>query len=275
MAPSGVAPGRRGWPLAFVALATTATVLFLAIPGSIEGKSLAALHGLCAQQPTHSLYYGDQRLPFDARMTGIYGGFATAALYLLARRRWRFGDVPAIPVVALLALFVVALGVDGVNSTLRDIGAWHAYTPNNELRLATGMLTGAALALFLWMLVAQVGFSPRVRVRRPPIAGPGDLALLLAVEAAVAGIVLSHWPPLRLPLTFVLLSAAVVVVTGLTLAFVLLLGRREARASTTADLAGPATIALAVALLTIGALGGGRFLLEWWLEIEPAVRGSL
>jgi hypothetical protein len=27
--------------------------------------------------------------------------------------------------------------------------------------------------------------------------------------------------------------------------------------------------------LLIGGLGGGRFLLEWWLGIEPVVRGSV
>jgi hypothetical protein len=42
----------------------------------------------------------------------------------------------------------------------------------------------------------------------------------------------------------------------------------------TADLAGPATVALVVALLVIGGLGGGRFLLEWWLGIEPIVRSA-
>lgn len=247
---------------------------FLLLPGSIEDKSLAALHGLCAQQPTHSFYFGEQRLPFDARMTGIYGGFALSAIYLLARGRWRHGNVPPIAVTALLASFILALGVDGINSTLRDMGTWYAYEPHNLLRLATGMLTGTALAAFIWMMISQVGFTSRTRVRRSPISGIGDLAMLLAIEAVVSGIILTGWNLLRIPLTFLLLVSAVAVVTGLTLAFVLLLGRREARAVSTADLAGPATIALLVALLMIGALGGGRFLLEWWLGIEPVVRSA-
>jgi uncharacterized membrane protein len=242
------------------------------IPGSIEGKSLAVLHGLCAQQPTHSFYFGDQRLPFDARMTGIYGGFAIAAGYLLARGRWRSGNVPSIPITILLTAFVAVMGIDGLNSTLRDMGTWYAYHPRNELRLATGMLTGTALAVFIWMMIAQIGFHSRARVRRSPLSGLGDLGLLLSVEAAISGIILTGWGPLRLPLTFLLLFSAIAVVTGLSLAFVLLLGRREAKAFATADLAGPATIALLSALLLLGALGGGRFLLEWWLGIEPVVR---
>ncbi|MEX1158821.1 MAG: DUF2085 domain-containing protein [Thermomicrobiales bacterium] len=265
----------RLWSAAFAVCCALTGLGFLLLPGSIEGKSLAALHGLCAQQPTHSFYFGDQRLPFDARMTGIYGGFALTAIYLLARRRWRHGDLPSFAVIALLGLFVAALGVDGVNSTLRDVGVWHAYAPHNTLRLATGMLTGTALAVFVWMLVAQVGFAPRARVRRKPISGAADLTLLLATQAIAAGVILTGWSLLRVPLTFLLLLSAVTAVGGLALAFVLLLGRREARAITTADLAGPATVALLVALLLIGGLGGGRFLLEWWLGIEPVVRGSL
>jgi hypothetical protein len=207
-------------------------------------------------------------------MTGIYGGFAITALYMLERGRWRYGNVPSIAVTALLGSFILLLGIDGVNSTLRDMGAWYAYEPLNELRLATGMLTGTALAVFIWMMTAQLGFSSRARVRRSPIAGLRDLGLLLAVEAAAASLILTGWSLLRLPLTFLLLVAAVAVITGLTLAFVLLLGRREARAVTTTELAGPATIALLVSLLVIGGLGGGRFLLEWWLGIEPVVRSA-
>jgi uncharacterized membrane protein len=268
-----VARNRRRWPIVFAVLCGLTGLGFLLLPGSIEGKSLAALHGLCAQQPTHSFYYGDQRLPFDARMTGIYGGFAITALYMLARGRWRYGNVPSIVVTALLASFILVMGVDGVNSTLRDVGAWYAYEPRNEFRLATGLLTGTALAVFIWMMTAQVAFTSRARVRRSPISGLRDLGLLLAIEAAVAGLIVTGWSLLRLPLTFVLLVAAVAVVTGLTLAFVLLLGRREGRAVTTHDLAGPATIALVIALLVMSGLGGGRFLLEWWLGIEPVVRG--
>lgn len=269
-----VAPSGRRWSIVFAVICAATALGFLVIPGTIDGKALAALHGLCAQQPTHSLYFAGQRLPFDARMTGIYSGFAVTACYLLARGRWRHGDLPSVALTALLASFIVALGVDGVNSTLRDMGVWHAYPPANELRLATGMLTGTTLAVFIWMMIAQVGFAGRARIRRSPLTGAGDLALLLTVEAAVAGLVLTGWPVLRLPLTFLLLASAVAAVTGLTLAFVLLLGRREARAVSTSDLAGPATVALVIALLIIGALGGGRFVLEWWLGIEPVMRST-
>ena len=58
---------RPGWPALFVSLVAGSLAIFSLFPGSREGKSLAVLHGLCAQQPTLSYYLGEARLPFDAR----------------------------------------------------------------------------------------------------------------------------------------------------------------------------------------------------------------
>jgi uncharacterized membrane protein len=263
----------RGWPLAFALLASSALLCFVVAPWSVEGKALAVLHGLCAQQPGHTLYFGAERLPFDARMSGIYGGFAVAALFLLARGRWRAGGIPSIGVLLLLAGGVAALGLDGVNSTLVDARAPHLYAPRNELRLATGLLTGTALAVFAWLLLGQIGFAPNAARRRRVVAGVRELAALLAVQAAFGLLVASTWAPLRVPITFVLLFAAVALLTALVLAFVLLLSRRENQALDTWQLAGPATAALLLAFAILGLAGGGRFLLEALLGVQTGGSG--
>ena len=250
------------WPAVFVALCTLPVAIFLLLPWSIEGKSLAVLHGLCAQQPGHSFYFGDGRLPFDARMTGIYGGFAVSSFYLLARRRWGHGGLPSWQVGAVLLLFVGALGVDGLNSTLLDMGLWHLYTPMNELRLATGLLTGLALTAFVWLLVGQVSLRQSERTLKPVIAGMRDIGAILVLFAFYLGIVLTAWEPLRLPLTALLITSAIAVLTGLSLAFVLLIGKRENQASTTSQLAGPASAALLIAFAVMALTSGGRFILE-------------
>jgi apolipoprotein N-acyltransferase len=51
---------------------------------------------------------------------------------------------------------VVALAVDGINSFLLDVGMSHPYQPNNYLRLATGLLTGLAMALLLVPLLNRL-----------------------------------------------------------------------------------------------------------------------
>lgn len=263
----GVAPFPVGWPAVFVALWVLLAAAFVALPWPVESKALAALHGLCAQQPTHSFYFGDHRLPFDARMTGIYSGFAVAALVLLLRGRWRAAGLPSAGVLVVLLAGIAALAVDGVNSTLVDAGIWHAYDPRNELRLATGLLTGTALAVLVWLLVGQIGFSRPGRRPGASLRGFRDLGVVLGAQSLMAVVVLSGWNPLRVPLTLVLMVSALLALTGLMLAFVLLLARRESRARRTADLAGPATLALVFALLLMGGLAIGRFLLEAWLGL--------
>ena len=252
----------RGWPAAFIGLAGGALLVFLALPWPLEGKSLAVLHGLCAQIPSHSFYFGSARLPFDARMTGIYSGFATTALYLLARGRWRAGAVPTMGLLLALVAGVAIMGIDGLNSTLRDMGVWHAYEPLNALRLFTGQATGVALGVFIWLLFGQLAFAPSPARKRRVIDGPRDLAALSGVCVALGLVVLSGWGPLRAPLTLLLIGAAVTALTSLALAFVLLVGRRENRARTVRQLAGPATAALLIAYLIMGVSAGGRFLLE-------------
>src|SRR6266508_4425764 len=87
----------------FPLVASLVVLLFLAAPWSLEHKAHAALHGLCAQRPSHSFTLGTHRLPFDARMTGIYGGFLGASLYLFGRRRYLAAALPSWPSIGILA----------------------------------------------------------------------------------------------------------------------------------------------------------------------------
>lgn len=260
----------RGWVLAHLAVWAVVVSAFVLMPWPVEGKALAVLHGLCAQQPGHSFYFGDARLPFDARMTGIYGGFMATVTLLAARGRWRHAGFPPLRIGLALLAFVALMGVDGLNSTLRDLGVWYLYEPHNAFRLATGLLTGTTLAAFIWLMVAQLGFAQRARSRRPALGTLSDLLVAIVVLGVFAGLVYSGAPLLRLPLTFVLLLSAVLVLTGLILSFVLLVTRSESIAMATPELAKPATIALVIAFLVIGAMSGGRFALETWLAIPAA-----
>jgi uncharacterized membrane protein len=261
------------WEWALLALVIVPALAFIAAPWSLQDKALAALHGLCAQQPTHSLYFGGARLPYEARMTGIYGGFAVTVAWLLARGRWRAGGAPPVGVLLALGAGVLLMGLDGLNSTLLDMRLWHAYAPRNELRLATGLLTGAGLGVFVWLLLGQVAFAPTAQRRVRVLRGYRDLAALLATLALSGALIDMRWAPLWAPLTCLLLLATVVSLAGLLLAFVLLLGRRECRARLARELAGPACVALLAAYALIGCSAGGRFLLEAIAGV-PAARGG-
>jgi uncharacterized membrane protein len=122
-----------------------ATLVFL--PGASLLDRLRWLDsGICAQLPTHSFYPGGQQLPLCARNTGIYLGFMVTILTLYATGRGRVQRLPPWPIVVVLIGCIFAMVVDGFNSFLLDLGQSHLYQPHNLLRLATGLLTGFAIA---------------------------------------------------------------------------------------------------------------------------------
>lgn len=254
---------RRGYPL-FPVLTAAVGFAFLLAPWPLAHKAHLALHGLCAQRPSHSFALGGQLLPFDARMTGIYGGFLVAALYLGARGRFWALAVPAPRVLAALGGAVAAMGLDGTNSLLLDLGRWHPYAPDNRLRLATGLLTGVALAVLLVFLLAN-SLWQRGRADRSAVAGLGELVVLagLTVPFGVAVVYGPAW--LFAPVALLLIVAAVAVVTGLCLAILVLARGTDATYRGPGDLHRVASLALVLALLVMGSIAAGRALLEHWL----------
>lgn len=261
-----LAPTATRWPAwLFLGLVGASLVALLAAPWPLPMKLHAVLHGLCAQRPSHSYWLGANRLPFDARMTGIYGGFLLAAVGLLARGRWRAAHPPAWPLSATLGLFVALMGADGVNSTLQDFGFPYLYQPQNWLRLATGLLCGTALAVGL-LYVLNTTLWATVK-DAPTLGGWGELAMLLAFDGLYALIVASGWGILYAPVGLWLVLGAAGATFALVLAMVVLLRGRENRFVSLTDLAGHACVALIVAYAALAFLGGGRFLLERALGI--------
>jgi uncharacterized membrane protein len=102
---------------------------------------MAIGYGLCHQLPERSFFAGGFQLPVCARDTGIYLGFAVGLLAVtLIHRAERPTGPPPWPVLVLVAAFIAAMGYDGVTSYLG------LRESTNDLRLATGMLTGWALS---------------------------------------------------------------------------------------------------------------------------------
>ena len=128
--------------------------LLLFFPGASVLSRLQWLDsGICAQILSHSFYPGGNRLPLCARNTGIYLGFFVTLVTLYSTGRGRAQYIPRWSIVAVLVGGIAAMAIDGFNSLLFDLHQPHLYQPDNLLRLATGLVTGLALALlFLPML---------------------------------------------------------------------------------------------------------------------------
>lgn len=123
-------------------------VSFVLGPGTPEDQVATALRGISRQRPEHSLPIDGRPLPIEARMLGIFVGFAGAVATSWLGGRWRRSELPRGGLAALLLLFLGLLGLDGLNALFFGAGWVHLYAPRNELRLATGLLGGLALASF-------------------------------------------------------------------------------------------------------------------------------
>lgn len=258
-------------PFRMPLLAVVAGVLlavFLLAPWPLAVKSWALLHGLCAQRPSHSLALGETLLPFDARMTGIYGGFATTTIWLLAKGRFRAWRFPRRSIVVLLAAFVGTLGIDGVNALLVDIGVPPFYPPDNRLRLTTGLLTGIALAVALCHVLATTLWR-RGDGRLSPVKHIGEVAFLVVLQGPFAVVALSGWDMAHAPLSLLLIGSAATVVAMLTLASLTMLRLRDRTYASGGDLQGVAAVSLLVGLVLMGAIAGVRFWAEHTFGIVP------
>ncbi len=256
-----VAPRQPRRPFLFPAVALGAVTLFSAAPWPFAHKAHAALHGLCAQRPSHSLFLGGDALPFDARMTGIYGGFLVATAYLAARRRFRSFRMPPPAVLATLGLYVAAMALDGGNALLVDLGLPHPYAPDNRLRLATGLLTGTALAVVLCFLLATTLWRTG-RWERAPVKGLGELALVTLLQLPFALVVVSEAGWLYRPVAALLLVAATAVVGALMLVVAVLVRGMDRRYDTLREVQGVAAVGLLLGMAAMGGMAAGRF----WLE---------
>lgn len=166
------------------------------------------LSGVNLQRPSHSFTLSDGPMPVEARMLGIFGGFAVAALLLVSHRAemptdrpyslWWFG-----------ALTLLLLAMDGANAFSVDLGLQGAYAPNNGLRLLTGVLAGAAVGLLSVPLLARnaASASTHLATWKPVLlrlalaeamfllcaACPWDIPARAAVMVGAFGVVLPLW----------------------------------------------------------------------------------
>lgn len=260
------APDYRRWLGAIVVL--SAALGFIAAPWPLAQKAHAVLHGLCAQTPTHTIRLGGQMLPFDARMTGIYSGVAVVMIAVGLRTRFRFAGVPRWPILALLGALVLAMAIDGFNSLFLDLRMWHPYSPQNWLRLVTGMGAGIALGATLCYLIASTLWNDsRFSV---PAFRSRDIGMTLLGSAIVAGLFLSGWGFLYPVAAFLLVASAVFVICTIALLMLLLLRESNNRWRSLGDMQIEGVAGILLGFLIVAMLACGRFALERWLGI-PAV----
>jgi uncharacterized membrane protein len=217
----------RRWVTALIALCYLswfAALVFL--PGASLLDRLRWLDsGICAQLPTHSFYPGGQRLPLCARNTGIYLGFMVTLLTLYASGRGKVQRLPSWPMVAVLIAGIFAMAVDGFNSFLLDLAQPHLYQPHNLLRLATGLLTGLAVATLT--LPAMNRFFWRKSNEGRSISSWPALLLLLPGLLLSSLAVASQSLLVLYPVAILSTAGLLTIVSSVNLLIILAIGKKE------------------------------------------------
>jgi uncharacterized membrane protein len=257
MLPPSREPRRIPWDAVLAVLALAAIlVALLAPPHGLLDKADRAAFAVCHRLPERTFHIAGRALPLCARCSGTYLGTIAGLAVLALRGRGRASGFPRLRDAAILALFLLAWAGDGANSFLALLGLPHLYEPHNLLRLVTGALEGLAIASFI-LPVANLTLWAAPEPARS-IETRADLAWLLVGAAVVVALVSSELTVLLYPLA--LLSGLTIVgLFGLLNGMlVLMLLRREARATRWRPLLAPLLLGVALALGELAAIGAVR-----------------
>jgi uncharacterized membrane protein len=133
-----------------VATLLTALVLFVLFsPWPLYAKLHAIGRSCCAQIPSHTLRFGGQMMPIDARNSGIYLGVFLVIAMVWLTGRGRAGLFSPPPVRNLLIGFVLAMILDGFNSLEHTHHLNGFYPDSNAMRVITGVFSGMALTILV------------------------------------------------------------------------------------------------------------------------------
>lgn len=226
-------------------------------PGSLLEKLHLITGGVCAQRPAHSYYMDGQMLPVEARMVGIFSGFALTWFFLWFIGRGRAGRLPRIPLLITLGSMVAVMALDGLNATFYDLGWPILYQPQNWLRLLTGTLSGIGLAGLIQPIFNYTAW--KLPWRMASFRNWGELGAILSVGGLLMLAVFSDWGILFWPIALLTVGGGLWMLTVLNLLIYLVFARREGQACDSYDLLTTASIVFLVSLGEFAATAALRF----------------
>jgi uncharacterized membrane protein len=145
---------------------TFVTAIALALIGLIIGAPILGWSGhpepafaiyktfsfVCHQIPERSFHIAGYKFAVCSRCTGIYSGFALAALTYPLMRSWKQIETPSL---VWLLLAAIPLAVDF------SLGYFSIWQNNHASRFATGALFGSASVFYI--LLGLIDWSYRLR----------------------------------------------------------------------------------------------------------------
>ena len=257
--PAANPPADRRLPVLVAAVAVVAVVSWLLnTPEGVLGKADAIGYAICHRIDSHSLHIGSVQFPLCARCTGIYLGVLLGMVTMLALGRRRAGGMPKGTLFLILLGFIGLMGVDGVNSYMTFFpGLPHLYTPNNTLRVITGLLNGLALAGLMFPVLNQTLWADWED--KPVLGRFRELALLVGLAAVVAALVLTDNVIFLYPLALLSVVGVLAILVSLNTTILLIALRRENQVRTLAGAVLPLLAGFTLAMIEIGLVDAVRF----------------
>jgi uncharacterized membrane protein len=246
----------------FVGFAAFAVLLIWALgtPPGILGKADAVGYAICHRIAERSFLINGMPMPLCARCTGIYLGVMASCLIAIASGRTRVSRLPPPSVAVVLGLFVVIMGIDGVNSYIHLFpGGTGVYEPHNWLRLVTGMYCGVTIFNIILPVFNGVVWQQPAEGRS--LNNLRELVGVCAVVAVVILLVLSERPVFLWIFGLASTIGVVMLLTMIGMVLFLSVLKMDRNAARWHDLAVPALAGLTLAFIQIGAIDVARFAL--------------
>lgn len=230
-------------------------------PPGLLGKSDAIAYAVCHRIGSHSHYFSERPFSLCARCTGQYLGFIWGFGFQLLGSKRRFGFPSRGALVLMTALFLFYL-FDGLNSAVYLYpGLEHLsqYSPNNMLRLFTGLGFGIVLSAVLYPLAGQALWKEASLLRA--IRGTRDWLILLGGAFGIGLLILTGNPILTYPLILISTGSLIFLLTVLYSVIWILMRKRENSFNSWKELVWWGIAGFGSALLQIAIIDIARYLL--------------
>jgi len=220
----------RFWVWSGLFLALLGAVLFVVLtPDGVLTKADVIAAAVCHRIPSHSFFVEEHQLPLCQRCTGTFPGALTGLLIQWGVwRRRRAQRFPRWQMLVVLVGFAGIWALDGFNSyttmlTGRPEGLL-GYAPQPWLRLFSGVLMGMGMSVILVPAFNQIMWSDGEAVAT--LRSWSELAFLVAVELALAGVIYLLEPALLYPVALYSVAGVVAMFVCLgAMLFVMAVGR--------------------------------------------------
>ena len=255
----------RRWFLLLIAIGLLAIMGFYTVTdyGYLNNNLLLdgadwSSYALCHRITERSFTINGRQFPLCARCSGMYLGVALMLVAAGLSGRMRRANLPSFKLLLVLLGFIALMGIDGINSYSHFFPqAPHLYEPKNWLRLATGMGTGVAMGLILLPALAQ---SLWRRPQYQPIIDSGrELVALLILALVTILLLLSNQSTLLYVLAVMSVAGLLFIVTALNTVILLVLFRRDGRATTWRQTLLPLLLGFLIALVELSVISSLRF----------------